>query len=121
MAGCPFCGEPAVRTMVGGIVAYRCGTEGPYVSDDGHAEYQTGRVCDMHTYQRMLAKQQSEIELLRRQCDQLSELVDVDRAETQRLTRERDEWRGPCNYWRRKYGEAQDELVDLAARAAGGE
>jgi hypothetical protein len=69
---------------------------------------------------------------------QLAEDHLVSKAEIERLTdikrtcqcseedqclfaRERDEWRGQCNYWRRKYGEAQDELVDLAARAAGGE
>ena len=74
MAGeCPFCGEPAVRTMVGGIIAFRCGTEGPYVDGDGEATYDTGRWCDEHTYQRLLAKKDAEIERLTRERDELIE------------------------------------------------
>lgn len=58
---CPFCGEPAVRTMVGDIHVFRCGTEGP----DNDGNYDTGRVCDMHMYHRLLAAKDREIKQLR--------------------------------------------------------
>jgi len=66
-AKCPFCGEPAVRTMAGGMIAFRCGTDGPYVDSNGEATYSTGRVCDMHTYHRLLREKDAEIERLTRE------------------------------------------------------
>jgi len=57
---CPFCDEPAVKTMAGNITVFRCGTEGPHEDD----QYQTGRICDMTTYLRVIEKQRQEIERL---------------------------------------------------------
>lgn len=53
---CPFCGEPRTRQCTTYDV-FRCGTEGP----DINGEYDTGRICDMHTYQRLLNANAEEI------------------------------------------------------------
>ena len=85
-------------------------------------EPMTGHAAEM-------ADAEATIERLQRQCDQLSELVDVERAETQRLTRERDECRKllreACELHRDFGANGQAYFLGddwlKAARAAGGE
>ena len=73
---CPFCGEPVTRERYLGrhqqfCCKYRCGTEGP----DINGEYDTGRICDMHTYQRLLKERDDEIELLKAERDEAVALL----------------------------------------------
>lgn len=56
---CPFCSEPSLRTTVRGTL-FRCGTYGP----DGDGQYSTGHTCDIHTWTRLLAARDAEIERL---------------------------------------------------------
>ena len=56
---CPFCNEPAIRQTIQGV-AFRCGTLGP----DINGEYSTGHVCDIATYNRLLAEKEKEVERL---------------------------------------------------------
>jgi hypothetical protein len=76
---CPFCGEPKVRESVCGI-SYSCGTLGP----DINGEYSTGHTCDIHTWTRLLRKQDTELARLRTElataraeCFTLSQQLDV--------------------------------------------
>ena len=76
---CPFCGEPVTRERYLGrhqqfCCKYRCGTEGP----DINGEYETGRVCDMHTYQRLLKTKDDEIKRLRNLLKQIEIEVEND-------------------------------------------
>ena len=76
-----------------------------------------GHVCEQCFLHAVLCECRREMERL----TDLKRTCQCSEEDQCMFARERDEWRGQCNYWRRKYGEAQDELVDLAARAAGGE
>ena len=68
---CPFCGEPATRYGSRNVTVYRCGTSGPHISEDGEEEYETGRVCDMMMYHRLLKKKDEEIKKLLSECSRL--------------------------------------------------
>ena len=61
---CPFCGEPRLRNS-GGEDLFTCGTRGP----DINGEYDTGHTCDIHTWSRVLAEKEAEIERLQRELD----------------------------------------------------
>ena len=62
---CPFCGEPRLRNS-GGEDLFTCGTRGPDINGD----YDTGHTCDIHTWSRVLAENDAEIERLRKViCD----------------------------------------------------
>lgn len=56
---CPFCSEPRIRSSLQGNL-FRCGTLGP----DINGEYWTGHTCDIHTYTRLLAAKDAEIQRL---------------------------------------------------------
>lgn len=67
---CPFCGARKVFGDSDGSSKFNCGTTGP----DVNGEYDTGHCCDIHTYNRLLARKDEEIALLRKALSDLRQL-----------------------------------------------
>jgi hypothetical protein len=115
---CPFCGEPRVRQCATYDV-FRCGTEGP----DINGEYSTGRVCDMHMYQRLLKEQDADLTALRARLAEVEGAGDRVVSEVKNLSVSlfgiEGSWRDSKAMWWKSLVNAVDAYE--AAKAGGGE